>query len=102
MSRSLDKSLGRSFSEIGEILGLTPKQVEHTYVKAMIKLRAENPENGRYLLEQINLAGRDYAKVTSWKPQSGQGEAGGRFEAGIPQLEDPEPAHEELPEEIYE
>lgn len=103
MSRSLDKSLGRSFTEIGEILGLTPKQVEHTYVKAMIKLRAENPENGRYLLEQINLAGRDYAKVTAWRPQSGQGEAGGRFETHIPKFDEViEPSPEELPEEIYE
>jgi hypothetical protein len=102
MARSLDKSLGRSFSEIGEILELDVSQVKWAYETGMRKLRAENPENGRYLLEKINLAGRDYAKVTSWKPQSGQGDGGGRFESGIPQIDEPEPAREELPEEIFE
>lgn len=99
MSRRLDKSRGRSFTEIGEILGMTESQVELVYTKAMTKLRAENPENGRYLLDQMKTEGRGYAHRVASKPSCDL-----RSSPDVLEIENmsTEPPHEELPEEIFE
>lgn len=101
MSRSHDKSLGRSFTEIGEILGMKEAEVKWAYETGMRKLRAENPENGRYLLEQLNTGCRIHARKVSRNVQ-GDDDFGDCRDT--PDLQDlnTEPPHEELPEEIYE
>lgn len=103
MPRNPDKTKGLSFTEIAERLHTTLSAVRCDYDRAIQKMKAIDPEVGAYLLERLDTEARRYAEKTAWKPQSGQGEGGGRFEQGIPQLKDLElePAREELPEELW-